>query len=214
MFDGLFGGFYRFGETVFLLLYVNILWIFFTLIGLVIFGFGPSTVAMYTVFRKWSMGENDVPVFTTFWESYRKDFLKANALGIVILAIGYMLYVNLNYFELQGAWISVISRYLLLIAAAIYGIMAIYIFPLFVHYENKFFIYFKNSILVAIYHPIRTVYVIAACVTLYYLFSVIPVFIFLLGASLTSMVIMWIVYRTFLRIEYKQESLLEEQNVS
>lgn len=122
--------------------------------------------------------------------------------------------MNLNYLELQGEWISVISRYVILIAAVIYTIMLIYIFPLYVHYENRFFLYFKNSILVAIYHPIRTIYAIAALLTLYYLFYVLPVFIFLIGPSLTSMVIMWIVYRTFLRIEFKQEKLQEESNVS
>lgn len=214
MFEGLFGWFYRFGEIVLLLLYVNFLWICFTLFGLVIFGIGPSTIAMFAVFRKWSMGESDLPVFKTFWESFRKDFLKANVLGIILLALGSMLYVNLNFLELQGEWISIISRYVILIAAVIYMIMLIYIFPLYVHYENRFFVYFKNSILVAIYHPIRTIYAIAALLTLYYLFYVLPVFIFLIGPSLTSMVIMWIVYRTFLRIEFKQEKLQEENSVS
>jgi uncharacterized membrane protein YesL len=214
MFEGLFGAFYRFGETVLLLLYVNFLWICFTLLGLIIFGFGPSTIAMFTVFRKWSMGESDVPVFTTFWESFRKDFWKANALGLTLLILACMLYVNLNYLELQGEWVTVISRYILLITAAIYVVMLVYIFPLYVHYENKFFVYFKNSILIAIYHPMRTIYVIAALLTLYYLFYVLPVFIFLIGPSLTSLVIMWIVYRTFHRIEYKQENLQEERSVS
>lgn len=214
MFEGLFGAFYRFGETVMLLLYVNLLWVCFTLLGLIIFGFGPSTIAMFAVFRKWSMGESDVPVFKTFWGSFRSDFFKANALGVILLVLAYMLYVNLNFLELQGAWINVISRYILLMIAVIYVIMFIYIFPLYVHYENRFFSYFKKSILIAIYHPIRTIYAIAALLTLYYLFYVLPVFIFLIGPSLTSMVIMWIVYRTFQRIEYKQETLQEESSVS
>lgn len=209
--SGLFDKFYRFGEAVLLLLYVNFLWICFTLFGLVIFGFGPSTVAMFTIFRKWSMGRSDIPVFLTFWRTFRKEFFKANAMGIVLLVIGYMLYINLNYLELNGEWISIISRYITLIISIIYGIMLIYIFPLYVHYENKFFSYFKNAILMAVYQPFRTIYTIAACLTLYYLFFMIPVFIFLLGASLTSFIVMWITYRTFLRLEYKQERLEEEQ---
>lgn len=217
MFDGLFGTFYKFGETVILLLYVNLLWVLFTLAGLIIFGLGPSTVAMFTVFRKWSMGENDIPVFKTFWQSIKKDFLKANILSLILLFIGYMLYVNfkvLPLLDLQTEWLLLISRYILLIALIIYGTMMIYIFPMYVHYENNFFVYFKNSILIAIYHPIRTIYVVAACLTLSYLFYEFPVFIFLLGPSLTSLVIMWIVHRTFLRIEYKQEVLQEQQNAN
>lgn len=209
MFDGLFGAFYRFGEIVLLLLYVNILWILFTLLGLGIFGIGPSTIAMYTVFRRWAMGESDVPVFIIFWKAFKESFLKANILAIILVVVGYMLYVNRNYFQLDDAWFSIIVRYIILIVSFIYGIMLIYIFPLFVHYENTFTNYFKNSILIAVYHPIRTIYAIAALFTLYYLFTILPVFIFLMGPSLVSLVVMWITYRTFLRIEYKQAQIQE-----
>lgn len=210
MFDGFFGAFYRFGETVLLLLYVNVLWILFTLLGLVIFGIGPSTIAMYTVFRRWSMGESDVPVFVTFWKSFKGNFFKANLLALILIVVGYMLYVNRNYFQLDDAWFSIIVRYIILIVSFIYAIMLIYIFPLFVHYDNKFTNYFKNSILIAVYHPIRTIYAIAALFTLYYLFTIFPVFIFLMGPSLISLVVMWITYRTFLRIEYKQAQFQED----
>ncbi|KRG11791.1 hypothetical protein ACA29_14620 [Lederbergia galactosidilytica] len=59
----LFNNFYQFGETVLLLLYVNALWICFTLLGLIIFGLGPSTVAMYTIFRHWAMGGGMIYLF-------------------------------------------------------------------------------------------------------------------------------------------------------
>lgn len=209
MFDGFLGGFYRFGEVVMLLLYVNLLWIIFTLLGLVVFGIGPSTVAMYSVFRHWSMGESDVPVFKTFWKSFRNEFFKANALAFVLVIIGYMLYVNLNFFELPNEWLSIIVRYIILIAFFFYIIILIYIFPIYVHYDNTFINYFKNSMLIAIYHPIRTIYALAATYTVYYLFTVLPVLIFLIGPSLVSMVLMWISYRTFLRIDHKGDQETE-----
>lgn len=210
MFDGFLGGFYRFGEIVLLLLYVNVLWIIFSLLGLGVLGVGPSTIAMYTVFRRWSMGETDVPVFTTFWKAFKENFFQANALAIILIVMGYMLYVNRNYFQLDGVWFSIIIRYMILIVSLIYIVMFIYIFPIFVHYENTFVNHFKNSILLAIYHPIRTIYALAALFTLYYLFATLPVFIFLMGPSLVSFVMMWISYRTFLRVEYKQAKILDE----
>lgn len=209
MFDGIFGAFYRFGETVLLLLYVNLLWILFTLLGLVVFGIGPSTIAMYSVYRRWSMGESDVPVFITFWKSYKENFFKANILAFILIVVGYMLYVNLSYFKLQGAWLSIIIRYIILIVSLIYAIMLIYIFPIFVHYDNTFSNHFRNSILIAIYHPIRTIYVIAALYTVYYFLTIFPVFIFLMGPSLVSMIVMWITHRTFLRVEFRQEQMAE-----
>ncbi|KRG12705.1 hypothetical protein ACA30_18170 [Virgibacillus soli] len=207
----LFNNFYQFGETVLLLLYVNALWICFTLLGLIIFGLGPSTVAMYTIFRHWSMGRDDLPVFKTFWETFKREFLKANILGVILLMIAYMLYVNWNFLELDGEWITAFSQFILLVATVIYGVMLIYIFPIYVQYENKLFVYFKNAILMALYQPFRTLYAIAACLTLYYIFFILPVFIFLMGASLSSFVLMWITYRTFMRLEYKQAKLQEKQ---
>ena len=207
----LFNNFYQFGETVLLLLYVNALWICFTLLGLIIFGLGPSTVAMYAIFRHWAMGRDDLPVFKTFWETFKREFLKANILGVILLMIAYMLYVNWNFLELDGEWITAFSQFILLVATVIYGVMLIYIFPIYVQYENKPFVYFKNAILMALYQPFRTLYAIAACLTLYYIFFILPVFIFLMGASLSSFVLMWITYRTFMRLEYKQAKLQEKQ---
>ncbi|GAE95199.1 hypothetical protein JCM21714_4413 [Gracilibacillus boraciitolerans JCM 21714] len=39
--DSLIGKFYQFGEAVLFLLYVNFLWIIFSLLGLIFFGIGP-----------------------------------------------------------------------------------------------------------------------------------------------------------------------------
>ncbi len=71
---GIMGGFYRVSEWIMRFAYVNILWGLFTLAGLVLFGFMPATVAMFTVIRKWLMGETDIPVFKTFFASFKKRF--------------------------------------------------------------------------------------------------------------------------------------------
>ncbi|WP_084028990.1 YesL family protein [Bacillus sp. J33] len=62
------------------LVYLNLLWIAFSLLGIVLFGFFPATAAMFSVVRKWIMGETDVRVFKEFWQTYRKEFWKANRL--------------------------------------------------------------------------------------------------------------------------------------
>jgi uncharacterized membrane protein YesL len=208
---GFMGGFYRFGEAVLFLMYVNALWIVFTLMGGIIIGWAPSTIAMFAVVRKWVRGETDRPVFKTFWDTYRTEFLKANGLGWFLLIIGYMLYFNLNYFQVNNGWIFLIVRYFILAVALFYVIMLLYIFPIFVHYEAKFFHYIKNAFLIAFYHPIRTIYVVSASITVYYLFAVLPGLLPFLGGSLTSFVLMWISHRTFLRIEDKQRRWKEQQ---
>src|SRR5699024_12166732 len=76
--DDLVGGYYRLCVWVTRFAYVNVLWILFTFLGLVFLGAMPSTVAMFAVIRKWVTGDKEVPIFKTFLESYRTEFVKAN----------------------------------------------------------------------------------------------------------------------------------------
>lgn len=69
--------------------YLNLLWIIFTLIGGVILGIIPSTVAMFAIARKTAMGEEDISVIKTFWSTFRTEFIRANGLGLKITLIGF-----------------------------------------------------------------------------------------------------------------------------
>ncbi len=118
---GFMTGFYRFGEIVMSLFYLNLLWIVFTLTGGILLGFGPSTVALYTVLRRWMMGEGDRPVFQLFWRAYRLNFLKANGLTFVLIVLGSMLYINIQYFELSVLWLQTMMRISIFVAVLLYG---------------------------------------------------------------------------------------------
>ncbi len=43
--------------------YLNLLWLGFTLLGLIIFGIFPATAATFTVARKWVTGYPDVAIY-------------------------------------------------------------------------------------------------------------------------------------------------------
>lgn len=82
--QGFMRGFYSISEWVLRFAYVNVLWISFNLLGLIVFGFFPATIAMFTVVRKWVLKETDISVFNTFWFAYKKEFFKGNFLGFII----------------------------------------------------------------------------------------------------------------------------------
>src|SRR5690625_1946818 len=95
------GGFYTLANWIMRLAYVNILWIAFSLVGIIILGFFPATIGMFTVIRKWIQGDGDIPIFTTFWATYKKEFLKSNLLGLFLSLIGYILYIDFIFLR-QG----------------------------------------------------------------------------------------------------------------
>lgn len=194
-------GFYRFSEWVMRLAYVNLLWILFILVGGIILGFGPSTVAMFAVTRKWVMGEVDIPVYKTFWNSYKTEFKKANVLMILLLLIGYVLYLDLKFFQGQEGIIYVLISYIMLGLMFLYVVITMYIFPIFVHYELKLFQYFRNAFLFSLMHPFLTIIMGVFCLTIYYLLIYVPGLIPFFGGGLFSLGLMWLSYRSFISFE-------------
>src|SRR5690625_103963 len=91
------GFLYTIMEWITRLAYLNILWIFFSLLCLFIFGLAPATVAVYTVARRWVMGDTDIKVFPTFWNTYKSGFLNANLNMWPLILVGYILYIDFQY---------------------------------------------------------------------------------------------------------------------
>lgn len=191
-------GLYTLTEWITRFAYVNILWISFSLLGLVVFGISPATVAMFTIIRKWIMGESDIPVFQTFWKSYKKEFLRSNGVGIVIALSAYIIYIDLNYIQLD----SIIQIPLYLIIFAIIMTL-LYIFPVYVHYNVTFFQLFKNAFFIMMVNPLSSVMMLIGFVALFFVMKFLPALLFFFGGSLSAGIIMSSCYLAFQKIEKK-----------
>lgn len=66
-------GLNHFCTWVMRLAYLNVLWILFSLAGLVVFGLMPATAAMFTVAREWAKGNTDAPVFSVFFGRLKRN---------------------------------------------------------------------------------------------------------------------------------------------
>ncbi|MCK0473590.1 YesL family protein [Halalkalibacter sp. APA_J-10(15)] len=201
--------FYRFGDYFMVLLYVNLLWICFTLLGGIIFGWAPSTTAMFAVLRKRIMEKNE-PIFSEFWKVYRQEFLRTNGLGFIALVVAYILAVNIQYFAVETAWLFVAVRYMIIAIMIITAIMLLYVFPLLVHYETTLYNHIKNSLFLTIYQPIRTVVTVGLCLLVVQILAIFPVFIPFFGVSLFAFVVMWTTYYTFRHVERRQKEIQAE----
>lgn len=200
--EGLTNGFIRITERILRFAYLNLLWVIFTLLGLVVFGFMPATTAMFSVVRKWSMGKVDVPIFQTFWMHYRGSFLKANLLGGVLLVIGYILYIEFSILRTQESLVYYIASFGIITQMVIYIIILMYILPIFVHFDLKITQYFKWSFIIGIIHPILTVVLLVGINLIYFMtFKTIPALIFLFGGSFTAFIIMRGASLTFSKFE-------------
>ncbi|WP_163536133.1 YesL family protein [Gracilibacillus sp. YIM 98692] len=199
---GLAGVFHKICSWFVRFAYINLLWILFTIIGLFLFGFFPATVAMCTIIRKWLHHQEDVPIFKTFWRTFKKEWIKANGLGIVILAIGYLLYACLVllqgmqgfiYFLLYFSSFSLVFLYLMVVCFAI---------PVYIQYQTSWKETLKQSFILGIAHPFHTIGLFVGIFTTYLILDFIQFKFFFLG-SVMAFVIMYMTNHVFEKVQLK-----------
>lgn len=195
-------GYYQFAVWAMRLAYLNILWFVFTLVGLFFFGLMPATAGMFAVVRKWVSGDTDIPVFKTFWKSYRQEFLKANLLGYILAGIGYLLYIELQILRAQENMVYFVASYGVIALFIVLLIVLLYSFPIFVHFNISTLQNIKWAFVIGVIHPILTISLIAILLFVHYVtFITIPALLFFFGGSVTAFILTWGASKTFTKYE-------------
>lgn len=162
--SGWMGKLYSFCQWITRLAYINLLWLLFMGLGLVVLGAAPSTATMFSIIRKWVQGESNFPIFSTFWEIYKKEFRKANVLGFLLLLISIVLYMDWRLISSVQGFLYPILTGCLIGVAFLFVVVMLYIFPVFVHYEYRTLQYLKTAFLIGISYPLHTMAMILAVV--------------------------------------------------
>ena len=184
--------------------YVNLLWGIFMLVGLIVFGFFPATVALFTVYRKWMLGDRDISIFSTFWSAYKKEFIPSNLLGALLLFIGLVLYAHLLMIQ-QTTIIVLHYLYVpLLLICGLYLSTILSFFPMYVHYDTKGFQLIKNAFLIGFIAPISFVKHIIGLGIISYLFITFPGSVLLFGGCIPALYMMWVANSAFTQYERKR----------
>lgn len=198
---------YAISDWLMKLAYINLLWILFTFLGLVVLGFMPATVAMFTIIRKLMVEEEEFPIFKTFLSIFKSEFLKSNLLGIVLGGVGYILYIDFLYLgSIDGHLHSFLSVALVLITIC-YIAMTLIILPIYIQYDLKFSQYFKHAFLIALINPHIIIFMAVGIVAIYYIFNFLPGLTMFFFGSGFAMLILWCTFLAINRIESKKESL-------
>ncbi len=186
------------------LAYINLLWILFTFVGLVAFGLFPATVAMFGVVRKLIKDEESFKIFPTFWTLFRTDFVKANGFGLAFLSIAYFLYFDFYFLQVNSDKLQFL--FFILIFILISSIVTLLIFfPVYAHFNLRFFQYFKQSYLIAITSPIEVIAIGVLGGIIYLVATIFPGIIPLFTGSVFAYGATLISFRAFARIERRQK---------
>jgi uncharacterized membrane protein YesL len=209
--SGFLGSFNKLLEWISRLAFLNLLWISFSLLGLIIFGFFPATVAMFAVARKWMLGNDEMSIFKTFWTAYKREFLKSNVLGVIIVAIGLILYIDFQFVQhAANSFVSILYVPFFIITL-IFISMLFYIIPIFVHYDMKLSQVIKNSFFVMIMNPLSTFYMLIGSFGILFVLSYAPPICLLYSGNLLALFIMKPATTAFEKINQKSRLLIQEQ---
>ncbi len=205
---GFTGGFFRFSEWAMKLAYLNLLWILFSILGFGVFGIMPATVATFTIARKW-LKQEDIPIGKTFFFTYKKEFLKSNVIGFILAITGMILYVNYQYLHVvENPIIHIVVVSLILMMSILYGILILYIVPVYVHFDLGLSQYFKYALMIGIMNIHLTIIMVVSIYLLYLFLIFIPGLIPVFVVSMLALVIMGISYYAFLLLEKKSRGLI------
>lgn len=199
--EGFVRGFYSISEWIMKLAYVNILWISFSILGIVIFGFFPATIAMFAVVRKWVLKEPDIPVFKTFWATYKTEFLKSNLLGMVIVAFSLFLYFNLNIVQATTLPVFKLLYIPNVIVLMIFLLTLLYVMPVFVHFDVSLGKVMKNALFLMVVNPKATFCMMTLIGFLCFILLKLPGLIPFFSGSVIAYLLMWFSRYGFMKVD-------------
>ena len=188
-------------EWLLRLIWTNLLWIGFTLLGLGIFGIMPATVAMFTVVRRWTMKDFDTPIWSLFKTTYFKEWKKSNLIGVIFALIGGFLFLDLSFSEQMTGFFSLFLYVFFLVLFMIYILTLAFFFPLYVQYTFTIKEYIKQSLFHAIASIKDIIILLLGLAFIVYLLAKVPGLIPFLGGVLPSYWIMTICMKRFRKME-------------
>jgi uncharacterized membrane protein YesL len=223
-FRGVMGGIYRVTEWIMRIAGSNLLWLvcsspflFFLLTKLLIVihggndglsGYGmailapftlfPATAALFTVVRKWVMGEADVSVTRTFFKGYKENYKQSMIGGIFytlllgIMIVDYTVYmVKMQNLQIVGI-IMLVLLVLLMVS----------------HYHLKTTTMIKNAILLTIIRPFRSFSTLVGAAVLILLTTKFT-WLIIFG---TAALIAWIAFANFYATYNKMQAQIAKMN--
>lgn len=198
---GLMSGLVRGSRWIARLAALNLLWIAFTLLGLVVGGVMPATAAVFGVLRRWALGEDEVRVVGWFWHSFRAEFWRSNALGYILAVLGYLLYTDFAVARMQTGVINVVLSIVFIIVLICYLVALLYAFPLLVHLRLSILGYLRWSLALGLGRPLLAL-IGAAGSGLFLLVAAqwAPLLLPFLGISLPAWLMTWCTHRAMSRI--------------
>lgn len=229
--NGLMAGLYRICEWIYRFTVTNILWfvcsipfLFVVLMSLTAlnledlgpfysslillavvapFTLFPANGGLFTVVRKWIMGEEDIPIFKTFFKGYKENYLQSVIGGILFVLLLGLFVLNYQFYLAMDNAMQFLSIFFLLLIV-ILGLAAFYYTCLMVHVHMKTLTLLKNSFFLTIGRPITSLLIaVVNFVLIYFSLFIYQILVLMVTGSFLAFATFYLFYRMFSKIQAK-----------
>lgn len=183
---------------------LNIVWIIFSIKGLFIAGIYPSTIAAMGICRKWREGDRNIPIWKTFKQIYRREFIAANFLGWTITLMGFLLYLNFLVMNNSDGQVPIIILIAFYLITLLYVMIIIWSFPLLSYYNASIIQHMKNAIIIGVVKIHYTIAILIVLFAVAYISLALPGTILFFSFSIAILCWSWISKYIFERMEATQ----------
>jgi uncharacterized membrane protein YesL len=191
--SGLHGWFLTACRWISRLALLNLIWLALCVVGLVAGGFFPATATLFALVRRWllAQGDDDRPLLNAAWHYFRVDFWAANALGYGLTVFGYLLYLDVRLFAGSGGPLALILLVASLAVCLLYALTLLYIGPVFVHLEARWYQQIRVAAVFGLSHPFSALHAALVGGGLYVVFLQVPGLVVFFGGSVVATLATW-----------------------
>lgn len=196
-----------FSEWVMNLFLLHIYWIGGTILGGVIFGVIPSSIALFSTIRKLFTHSNTINLFEYFKKEYKVNFKNSFVIGFIYLGITLFIYSYILFIATTKTSLLAYTHIFIYIFLFLLIIFAFYLIPVYVHFEIELKQLTPNTVRILLTNMkwnFPMFFMVLAVTLIYIRFSVSLLFF---GVSLPAFVISYFCKKAFQDFQDKQKKL-------
>lgn len=192
-------------NEIYYVMKLHLLWILFTVLGLVIIGIGPATLALYSCLRDHMIYQKDAHVFNAFKKSYLSAFKGEELRNVLIIYVLSGLLV-VDYFMViplveNGGLLKTVSFVFLFFLLSLF----VFMIPTVVHFDLKGTQKIIQPFIFMLISPFEwflSVCIFSVTIVLYVNFPGLMLFV---GSSLPAYCLTYVLLRRFTKIVLKYD---------
>lgn len=178
------------------IVYLNILWLLFSLLGLVIFGFAPASVALIKSLEGFHLDADYIPI-KIFFTYYKESFKKTNQLQLIYLSAILSLFFSSRILITLMNVTGIIPIFYLTVMVILVFMNSMSLQSFLFYPYMKIIERFKLSLFLFMRYPLSFLPIIFTGIGCYTIISIKSAFFIFIGASLPIAIIAYLQGKIF-----------------